>query len=38
MSELLRNLNTRLKYQSGGKSGRADERMKEDKLRGLKKA
>lgn len=38
MSELLRNLDTRLKYRSGGRSGRADERMKEDKLRGLKKA
>ena len=38
MSEILRNLKTRLKYQSGGRSGRADERMNEDKLRGLKKA
>lgn len=38
MSEILKNLNTRLKYQSGGRSGRADERMKENKLRGLKKA
>ena len=38
MSELTKNLQTRLKYYSGGRSGRADERMNEDKLRGLKKA
>lgn len=38
MSELTKNLRTRLKYHSGGRNGRADERMNEDKLRGLKKA
>lgn len=38
MSDLTENLRTRLKYQSGNRNGRADERMNQDKLKSLKKA